>query len=651
MTQPRCAQSPRPEAAELRSCDLVMEGGVTSAVIYAAMVSQLSRDHRLHALGGASSGAVAATAAAVAEAARHRSGNRNAFAKLDAFIQEMKSEDAHGRTGLRRLFQPAPPLRPAFAVVIKALEISWKGRPIKACGQLLWTLVNRFPLAASLGFVLALATQIGRAILPPDPISAAWLLGVLFTLLIGASLSVVMALVAFLGDLARHLPSNHLGLCRGLSTSGPAPSKAQPEAKSTERRAQTDRPLAGSEQIGGLTDELHVLFNGLYGRGPEEEPVTFSDLWNPCSDPAQPPGVRKIDLQVITTALQLRRPFRLPGDAQANPHPLAPFFYDPQEWKHFFPESVMRWLSNHAPHCDLTTPTGAPLSALPPPADWPVLMAARLSLSFPLLLSAVPMYTLWRGHGVFKPGDGSPVRFRPQRVFLSDGGITSNCPIDLFDKPLPGHPTFIINLYTSGDADVTPRLSTRFSDPESKPAPVPPGGWRAVVDLLLRIVDTSLGWRDSLARTMPGYRERVLNIGVPQHLGGLNLCMSGNDIGKLAELGKAGAETLRGFSVPRDGRTHSGWDQHRWLRLRTALSALSAHHRTLVECACRGLPAYRTLLDTRPQPEPQLVGDEAWLEAQRLLEALESLSAAGLNRKLEQNSPEPLPDLRMQLQY
>ena len=64
----------------------------------------------------------------------------------------------------------------------------------------------------------------------------------------------------------------------------------------------------------------------------------------------------------------------------------------------------------------------------------PVVVAARLSLSFPLLFSAVPVWAI---------DYEAP---RPKRCLkrcqLSDGGVSSNFPIHLFDAALPGWPTF-----------------------------------------------------------------------------------------------------------------------------------------------------------------------------------------------------------------
>ena len=78
------------------------------------------------------------------------------------------------------------------------------------------------------------------------------------------------------------------------------------------------------------------------------------------------------------------------------------------------------------------------LRELPRAQDFPILLAARMSLSFPLLFAAVPLWAIdygWpRGQRTFR------------RCMFADGGISSNFPIHLFDGLLPLWPTFGIEL-------------------------------------------------------------------------------------------------------------------------------------------------------------------------------------------------------------
>ena len=73
--------------------------------------------------------------------------------------------------------------------------------------------------------------------------------------------------------------------------------------------------------------------------------------------------------------------------------------------------------------------------ASPAGPDLPLVVMARMSLSFPGLISAVPLYAV--DHG----GDRSVVRH-----LFSDGGISSNFPMHFFDSLLPSRPTFGVNL-------------------------------------------------------------------------------------------------------------------------------------------------------------------------------------------------------------
>jgi predicted acylesterase/phospholipase RssA len=87
-------------------------------------------------------------------------------------------------------------------------------------------------------------------------------------------------------------------------------------------------------------------------------------------------------------------------------------------------------------HADLSG-----LCRLPGPEHLPVVVAARMSLSFPFLFRAVPLHSVDYSLNL-KAGEG----FKPERTWFLDGGICSNFPIDLFDAPLPGRPTFGVNL-------------------------------------------------------------------------------------------------------------------------------------------------------------------------------------------------------------
>ena len=133
------------------------------------------------------------------------------------------------------------------------------------------------------------------------------------------------------------------------------------------------------------------------------------------------------------------------------------------------------------------------------PADeLPVVVAARLSLAFPLLISAVPLY-------------GADGRLN----WFSDGGACSNFPVDLFDAWLPSRPTFGLDLepYDGKLAFATPngsaandRLVTMTTGGDE-----PTARWTSVDSVTVfsrQLVDTLQNWRDRQAE-LPGYRDRV----------------------------------------------------------------------------------------------------------------------------------------------
>src|SRR5256885_10139063 len=93
-----------------RECDLIMEGGITSGIVYPRLIAELSTTYRLRRIGGTSAGAIAAAAAAAAEYGRQH-GVAGSLAAVGAPAGELKhpTQKARGRcvTRLFTLFQPA----------------------------------------------------------------------------------------------------------------------------------------------------------------------------------------------------------------------------------------------------------------------------------------------------------------------------------------------------------------------------------------------------------------------------------------------------------------------------------------------------------------------------------------------------------------
>src|SRR5439155_19351372 len=95
---------------------------------------------------------------------------------------------------------------------------------------------------------------------------------------------------------------------------------------------------------------------------------------------------------------------------------------------------------------------------LPPQDLLPVVVAARLSLSFPFLISAVRFYTV----NIAAAEERSELTIDDlQENWFSDGGICSNFPIHLFDAWMPTRPTFGINLASVSKITMTDRQEIR----------------------------------------------------------------------------------------------------------------------------------------------------------------------------------------------
>jgi hypothetical protein len=408
----------------------------------------------------------------------------------------------------------------------------------------------------------------------------------------------------------------------------------------------------------GLTQALHRLYNALAGLPAEAAPVPFGALWT--AGAGGTPESRSIDLQMITTALGMRRPFRIPNDPGTEP--LAGFYFDETEWRQLFPKPVVDWLVEQARthHEVRAEDTRRVLRPLPPSGRLPIIVATRLSLSFPGLLSAVPLYVLFAGRSFRKESDRAA--YRARRVYFSDGGITSNCPVQLFDAALPGRPTFAVKLHTlerGEDPGRWPRFLDGEDDPELKPRPMATTPFAAIVDMAIAVVMSGLRWRDSLQRALPGYQERVIHVGIPRNTGGLNLGMSAEDIIGLSECGRSAAERIVAeFKGPRlEGRANR-WDRHRWIRLRAMLAATRAFAGEVRrgQAAFAGvdgapLPAprpadYRDLLASEPSLEPRLGDGRARAEARALLAALAALPESDVQGDgVQGNAPKPAPRL------
>jgi hypothetical protein len=518
-------------------CDLVMKGGITSGVIYPRLVAALSEVYDFRSIGGTSAGAIAAGAAAAAQLGVACGHNKGAFSTL-AKLPDLLGGPATGATGsmLLNLFQPQKKFRRHFALLTAALNARSKtltGLRVAA------NAVGRFPVGAVLGaapgVVIALySTGIAR-----------WL-GVTFAVG-GLGLGAAIAAVRSLG---KHLPGHDFGMCNGMP--------------------------AGNGKAEALSTWLHGYINGLAGKS-GDEPLTFGELWGGAlrapGEPAPHDGrsERRIELAMITTALNVGRPYRFPFESND-------FYFRKEEFEKLLPPQVATWMVAHARPSDSATLLSGPgctYLALPLPQDMPVLLGVRLSLSFPLLLAAIPLYCVdhTRTANATKPTSIT-------RILFSDGGICSNFPVHFFDGPLPSRPTFGVNL--RGFHPDHP--GTRLWMPEplknnrglKNYIPEMPGkpGLGSVFGFLGSIVNTMQNWRDQVQIGMPGYRDRIVHVCHSDDEGGMNLNMKKKIIDDLAGGGAGAAGMLRDAFVPGADPRTGGWYNHRRIRMRTLLAGI-----------------------------------------------------------------------------
>ncbi len=536
-----------------RFCDLVLTGGVTSSIAYPALLLTLASSFRFHSIGGSSSGAGAAALAAAAEY-RRRHGSSEGFRILLERTAEVRRTVDGRTTRLRTLFQPWAHSRRLFEALVPVLtqpELSVRGlaaalaRAYLLGQRLAAACLGAGALLAAAGLVLTLAAPAGWPRMAP------------LALIAGAALGVAGACVAGLAlarDL-RRLIDDDFGLCSGsqrLAPDSPAP----------------------------LTEWLHGLIQEIAGRTADGPPLTFADLRDaPASPRAMGQGGQEMDgvsirLQVYAANVTLGRPLVLPLRASDEP-----LFFRPREMHRLFPASVVRAMMRQRRD---GAPPGQPddedaLWRLPD-KELPIVVAARMSVSAPLLFSPVPVW-------MDDAGSGPPV---PRRCLLSDGGLCSNFPIHLFDCAVPAWPTFGVSLHDAPRVPGAPVVAPQRMTPEDIRAAVDlpghpdamprqpwqrfgdePSPWQRAFGFLAALLWTAKDWNDALLARMPGVRDRIVRVALPPGIGGLNICMTPDQIQSLSDLGReAGRRLLERFARPAlpDG-TAAGWAEHRWVRL------------------------------------------------------------------------------------
>src|SRR6266702_773930 len=401
----------------------------------------------------------------------------------------------------------------------------------------------------------------------------AWRYGGIGGVAFGVLLAIVGLIIGLIVGLARaltkHLPANNYGLCGGIRQPG----------------------FAGP----GFTDWLADLIAETGGRDPRRDPpLTFGDLASPSG--GRPP----IALRMMTTNLMLKRPYTLPFQDQV-------YTFKREDFAQIFPRRIMDYLVAHSERFAPEAGEEGEYYKFPAAETPPVVVAARMSLSFPVLISAVPLYARDR---TLKGDDSKKLRL----CLFSDGGLSSNFPIHFFDRMLPNAPTFGISL---GEYDRRrDRGSSDAADAKAVGNPSPAGEhesrvwmpqtarsgqllpiepFHGLAGFLARLINAAKDWQDSLQSTLAGYRDRIVHIDLKPEEGGLNIVMPPDLVRTLGEYGAEAGVTLR---------DDFNFDEHRWHRFLVAMDRLDETLNNFTD-AYHGLPksaeSFEAFLTRYPQ--------------------------------------------------
>ncbi|WP_165807008.1 patatin-like phospholipase family protein [Nocardioides currus] len=602
-----------------RECDVVMKGGITSGVLYPLAVCELATTYRLRNVGGTSAGAIAAAAAAAAEIGRTSGAPGSGFDGLATLPDWLGSEDH-----LIGLFQPSARTENLHGLLVRAVSPGPGG--LRRTASLVLGLVG-YGLRTGRAWLGLLGAVPGVlllvALLGAEAWESVWgWLGLVVAVVVTLAGLAVGAAYAAVKDAGEALDDNLYGIVTG------------------------SQAVAGRES---LCDWLADKLDELAGRPRDGTPLTFGDLWDSAPE---------VVLEMQTTNVTEGRPYRLPEGLGGG------FAFDEAEFRRIFPARVV----DHLVDVGGERVEGG-LVPMPSARDLPVVVATRMSLSFPILISAVPLRAI--DQSLAKP-DGTG--YEPS--WFSDGGITSNFPVSFFDALLPSRPTFGITL-----GEFHPRYPQ--SDDERCNVWMPrtnQGGqlewwtrWQGaglggVVGFLTAILDAMQNWVDNTQTRVPGYRDRIVHISHNDDEGGMNLAMPPETLARLAERGRqAGRLLLDTYThgpeedrVPdpcRPGQTLPrrvvSWENHRWVRLRTSLALLSD---AVTDFAEQLTPDYADDLASPFGDAPsyqftnldqQALARSLVADLRRIAADIESAEASGANVPLEVGAPRPAPVLRI----
>jgi len=582
-------------------CDVVMKGGIASGIVYPTAVCRLAREYRFRSVGGTSAGAISAAATAAAEYGRMKRQGQS-FRGLETLPQFLGEKSARGAgSRMFRLFQPQPETERLFKTLVAGI----RGKP--RIRRIAFAAIGNYWLYAVLGggatlLLAVVVASLGGSVRSAFAAASSWVPWLLLTV-VGGVIGIALGVFR---DLRDRVPANDYGLSTGMG---------------------------GCD---ALTPWLHKLLQDLSGKQ-DNEPLTFGDLWGDSA------SQKKIDLQMLTTCLTQGRPYRLPfTDEEADL-----FFFQRKDLERLFPAPVVDWMICNQRPCESEASGREDLIPFPRGKDLPVIVATRLSLSFPFLISAVPLRGIDRSRG----NDNST----PETCWFSDGGISSNFPVHFFDAPLPGWPTFAINLRYF-EKEPTKRVVMPRDNDEGTADAFHHFEEKGLVGFARAIFDAMQNWQDNAQARMPGFRDRIAHIGLAPWEGGLNIDMAHKEVKKIARIGaRAGALLARRFALK--SRAKLNWENHRWVRFRSTMASLEKmlerlgpplapdsqpprsgdeNFAALAKRGAGALPSYQW-----ESPEQQ---EEAVRTVRLVVQLADDCSKAQKN--LSAGAPEPMPELR-----
>jgi hypothetical protein len=267
------------------------------------------------------------------------------------------------------------------------------------------------------------------------------------------------------------------------------------------------------------------------------------------------------------------------------------------------------------------------------------------------------------------------------RCQFTDGGVSSNFPIHLFDAALPRWPTFGLWLdrrtpyqykkhgepeeevwlpeyHREGRGDNWNRFDPLAAAPD-QPALTPGCKSRAkfLFGFLGAITISSIDWRDRTSMRLPHVRNRVARLLLLPYEGGLNIGMSRERILRMAHRygTRAGQLFVERFAEVR-GEPSAAWNEQRWVRMTLLINSLRerlAGLSTAVAWAAHSVPldvAIDRAVDQGPIRDHgncnQLKKPQAE-SLHALLDELQRLEVALSSAEAQPFKPVPEPELRL----